>query len=79
MANKNDKFSGDQLRYAGVGFEFAGAAAVFCLAGYFIDQHWQCQPYGLLIGAVLGIVVGAYLLIKAALMLNKEEDDPRNR
>ena len=78
MRNGEDKFSGEHLRYAGVGFEFAGAVALFTLIGYAIDRHWACFPYGLLTGSLVGIVVGLYLLIKAAIMINADERTGKN-
>jgi len=32
--------------------------------GYFIDRKWGSEPYGLLVGALLGVAVGMWELYK---------------
>jgi len=60
------------LRYAGLGFDFAAAMLVFVLVGYWIDGHFECSPWGVLIGAVLGLVGGMYNLIRQGLAATRE-------
>jgi F0F1-type ATP synthase assembly protein I len=55
------------LRLAGVGLEFAAAVAGLSLLGYWIDRHFGTGPWGLLIGAGIGLVGGTYNLIRDAL------------
>ena len=79
MVDKDrDKFSGEYLKYTGVGFEIAGSVAFFCLLGYFFDRHFGTKPTGILIGALVGIIVGTYLLIKEALAINKINQKGKN-
>ncbi|QQE10869.1 AtpZ/AtpI family protein [Planctomycetota bacterium] len=54
-----------------MGLEFAGAAAILALIGWFIDTKYETGPYGALIGATIGFVGGFYLFIKEALLANK--------
>ena len=64
----------DQLnpwRFVGSGFELAVAAALFGAIGYWIDTQAGTKPWGLVIGATLGIVGGLYNFITAALKANK--------
>lgn len=66
MANK----AGDRpswLRFSGIGFEFVAAVAVFALVGYWVDRRWGTKPWGLVIGAVLGLIGGMYNLIRESL------------
>ncbi len=63
-----DRFSSSSWKYTGVGFELAGSIIIFAMIGYFVDRHWKSSPWGVLIGCLVGIVVGMYLLIKEALM-----------
>ena len=49
----DDRTSG--LRLAGVGLEFAAAVAGLSLLGYWIDRHFGTGPWGLLIGAGIGL------------------------
>ncbi len=55
------------LRYSGIGFEFVAAVGVFALLGYWADRTWDSEPWGLLIGAALGLIGGTYNLIRESL------------
>ena len=55
-----------------MGLEFAGAALVMTLVGYYIDQRYGSKPWGVLIGASVGFAGGMYLFIKEALKANRE-------
>jgi len=55
------------IRYTGVGIEFAGAVAGFTLVGHWIDRKYQCSPWGVLIGASLGLIGGTYNPIRESL------------
>lgn len=66
------KRSADQTRrppaaLAGLGFELLAAVAGLAFVGYWIDRHYETAPWGLVIGAVLGIVGGLYNFIRTAL------------
>jgi len=66
MANKG----GDRpswLRFSGIGVEFAAAVAGFSVVGWWVDRHWNTKPWGLVIGAVLGLTGGMYNLIRESL------------
>ncbi len=75
------------VRYAGVGVEFAAAVAGFTLVGFWIDRHYDSRPWGVLIGAFLGLTGGMYNLIRESLAAFREtgrtkdadrsEDSPR--
>ncbi len=74
MANRG----GDRpswLRYSGIGVEFAAAVAGFTLVGWWVDRHWNLAPWGLIIGAVLGLVGGMYNLIRESLAAFKPPTD----
>ena len=55
------------LKYAGLGLEFAAAVAGFALVGYWIDRHYETGPWGLVIGAALGLIGGTYNLVRQSL------------
>ncbi len=63
-------------RFSGMGVEFAAAVTGFTLFGYWIGRHYGHGQWGLLIGAVLGIVGGGYNLIRASLSAMKQADRP---
>ena len=49
---------------ASVGYTLIGAILMFGAIGYGIDAWRGTQPWGLLIGLLLGIIVGMYELAK---------------
>lgn len=59
-------------RLSGIGFELVAAVAVFTLIGYWWDRHFQTGPWGLLVGALLGVVGGMYNLIRQSLLASRE-------
>ena len=67
-----DKRFPDWVRHSGVGLELAGAVAGFTLVGYWIDRHYGTNPWGLVVGVVLGIVGGLYNFVKEALQATRE-------
>lgn len=64
-------------KYAGTGFEFAGVLGVCLYLGYLADERWDSEPWGLLIGAAVGLVGGIYLLVKEGNRMMRELDPPR--
>jgi len=62
-------------RSAHMGLEFAGAALVMTLVGYYIDLRYESKPWGALIGATVGFAGGMYLFIKEALRANRESSN----
>lgn len=59
-------------RLSGIGVELAAAVAGFTLAGYFWDRHFGTNPWGVLTGAILGLVGGMYNVIRQALAATRE-------
>ena len=68
-------------RLAGMGTELAGAILALTLLGWWVDRRFETEPWGLLIGACLGIVGGLYNLIRVAvreaLGVDKKTPDDR--
>jgi F0F1-type ATP synthase assembly protein I len=60
------------VRHSGVGLELAGAIAGFALVGYWIDRWYETEPWGLVIGVILGLVGGLYNLVKQSLQAVRE-------
>jgi len=67
------------IRHSGIGVEFAAAFGGFALAGWWVDRHYRTGPWGLVIGAALGLVGATYNLVRQSLAAFKEaaEDDRR--
>ena len=60
------------VRHSGVGLELAGALAGFALIGYWIDRWYATDPWGLVIGVILGLVGGLYNLVRQSLQAVRE-------
>ena len=60
------------VRHSGVGLELAGALAGFALIGYWIDRRYETEPWGLVIGVILGLVGGLYNLVRQSLQAVRE-------
>jgi ATP synthase protein I len=60
-----------------IGFEFAAAVAGCVLFGYAVDWYYGTSPWGILIGAGIGIIGGMYNMIRSALNLAKEQERRR--
>ncbi len=67
---KRDKPS--WVRFSGIGIEFAGAVAGFAIVGYYVDKHYDSKPWGVLIGAILGLIGGMYNLVRVSLTAVQE-------
>jgi F0F1-type ATP synthase assembly protein I len=60
------------MKLAGLGFELLAAVVGFAVVGYWIDRHYATAPWGLIIGATLGIVGGMYNLIRSFLAVSRQ-------
>lgn len=67
------------MRYAGMGLELAGAIIGLTLAGLWIDWQFGTDPWGVLLGASLGIVGGMYNLIRQAMEMSESTDRAGHR
>jgi F0F1-type ATP synthase assembly protein I len=61
-------------RMGGLGMQVASEAGAGALLGWLFDWWRGTAPTGLLVGAVIGIVVALWSLIKGGLKLNRELD-----
>ncbi len=55
-----------------MGLELAGAVIGGCVIGWYIDKQFGTR-YGLMTGALVGIIGGMYNLLKQALKTIKDE------
>jgi F0F1-type ATP synthase assembly protein I len=58
----------------GMGMEVASQVGAGALLGWLWDRWRGTAPTGLLVGAVIGIVVGLWSLIRGGLKLNRDLD-----
>ena len=59
-------------RYVGIGLEMAVGVALGAGAGWWLDKRYGWAPWGTLVGTMLGVAAGMYLLIKDAIRINKD-------
>ena len=63
------------IRLSGIGIEYVAAVAGFGLVGYWIDRHYKTDPWGVVIGAALGLVGATYNLVRESLAAFKDVGD----
>ncbi len=56
---------------AGAAFELAGSVGGGCLLGVLFDRWQNTPPWGLLVGALLGMTIGMAALIRMAFRGNR--------
>ncbi|MHC4127353.1 MAG: AtpZ/AtpI family protein [Planctomycetota bacterium] len=61
-------------RMGGLGMQVASEAGAGALLGWLFDWWRGTAPTGLLVGAVIGIVVALWSLIRGGLKLNRDLD-----
>ena len=59
-------------RYLGIGLEMAVGVTLGLFAGRWIDRHYGTDPWGVMIGTMVGLAAGMYLLIRDAIRMNKD-------
>lgn len=64
-------------RMGGLAFEVTSQVAAGALLGWLIDRWLDTAPKGLLTGALLGIAVGLWHLVRGALRLERQLPPPR--
>lgn len=55
------------MRYAGLGIELVAAVGLLALGGWWIDGRFGTAPWGLAVGALLGLVGGMAHLVRTAM------------
>lgn len=55
-----------------MGIELAVGVGLGLLIGTWLDRRYGWQPWGMLIGGMLGLAAGLYLVIKQGLRMNKD-------
>lgn len=69
---EEQKSTSSWVRLSGIGVELLAAIAGFTLIGYWLDRKFDTEPWGLLIGALLGVIGGMYNVIRQALRATRE-------
>ena len=59
-------------RYLGIGLEMAIGVALGYFVGNWLDKRYAWNGYGVLVGVMIGLAGGMYLLIKDAIAANRD-------
>ena len=49
---------------ASASYSLIGSILLFIFIGFYIDNHFDTSPVGIIIGVVLGLIVGFYQMVK---------------
>src|SRR5436190_21751683 len=52
---------------AGVGLQIGVGVGLGCVVGWWLDKKFGWSPWGIVVGAMLGLASGMYLMIKETL------------
>jgi F0F1-type ATP synthase assembly protein I len=66
------------MRYAGLGIEIAAAVGLLSLLGWWADGRLGTAPWGLVIGAMIGLIGGMANLLRSALSAVEPPEGPRD-
>lgn len=61
-------------KLGGLGFQFGTEIVAGVLLGWLVDWYFDTEPWGVLIGSLLGIAVAFLDLTRKAIQLNREMD-----
>jgi len=70
MARNNDANWGS---YLSLGLEIAVGVALGVFVGRWLDRKYGWDSWGTMIGAMLGLAAGMYLLIREAIRMNRDK------
>lgn len=72
MAEKPPDSEPNWGKHLGVGLQMLVGVALGFLVGNWLDKKYGWDPWGVMIGSMLGLASGMYLLIKDAIRINKD-------
>jgi F0F1-type ATP synthase assembly protein I len=64
-------FIAQGFRFTALAFEFVGLLGIFGYVGYKVDEKYGVDPWGLLVGLLLGLGLGLFTMIRQLEKLNR--------
>ncbi|MBS1848482.1 MAG: AtpZ/AtpI family protein [Actinobacteria bacterium] len=77
MSAEHRRAEGGALRLVAVGSQFAGVFAVTTLIGLWLDARLGTAPWLLIVGAIVGFAGATWMLIRALVESDTDEDEHR--
>ncbi len=71
------KINGSIFTYSTIGIQLAATVILFIVGGYKLDEHLNRSPVFTTIGAVVGMVIGFYHLIRELQDIDRREKEER--
>jgi len=71
--------SGSIFTYSTIGIQLAATVIIFIVGGYKLDEHLNRSPVFTTIGAVVGMVIGFYHLIRELQDIDRKEKEEKKK
>lgn len=68
----NNKSSNPFLKLSSAAIQMAAVIGGFTWLGTYLDTKWSTDSLFTIVGALLGVGIGLYLIIKEVIQLNRE-------
>ena len=71
-SRSNDDSNQNWGKFVGLGMEMAVGVGLGYAVGYWLDKRYGWSPRGVLVGTMLGLAAGMYMLIRTAIRMNAD-------
>ncbi len=73
----DDKRSQTGMRFVGVGISFGACTALGWFCGRWFDSRFGYEPWGATVGALAGVALGIWDLLRVSVAIEREEAERR--